>query len=154
ICWQGPCAIPFDKMVDGEDLLEKSKIEGSMMLHFIIEKFHQPLFVGVALQRLFSSLVKDVLVENFGVHTQKLKREGDDIFYENRKLSISIATQSPVSTLIHFAANISNEGTPVKTSSLQDFNISPKEFSDILAKRFIEEINGIEMATMKVKWVR
>ena len=40
ICWQGPCAIPFDKMVDGEDLLEKSKIEGSMMLHFIIEKFH------------------------------------------------------------------------------------------------------------------
>jgi len=84
----------------------------------------------------------------------KLNRDGDDIYFNEKKLSISVATQSPTSTLIHFAVNISNEGTPVPTCSLQDFNMAPEAFSGRVMEKFCAEVEGITQATQKVHWVK
>ena len=83
-----------------------------------------------------------------------LSREGDDIYWEGKKLSISVATKSPTSTLIHFAVNISNEGTPVPTCSLQDFKIAPEIFSKRVMEALCTEVQGMIEATQKVHWVR
>jgi hypothetical protein len=155
VAWQGPCNIPFSHMVDGEDLLAMAKIEGNEMLHFIIEVFDRGLFSGVVLQRLFASIVRDYLQKAASSLLQEqgkvLDRFGDDIFLDDHKLSISIATKSPVSVMIHFAMNITNEGTPVKTLSLQDLMLDPKnvanELMSILAKEYFEIVE----ATQKVR---
>src|SRR5688572_14893236 len=94
--WVAPCSVDFEHMVDGEDLLAESKIEGSKMVHFIVEKFDTSLFAAVSLQRLFASITMDWLKawapkKDLAV---KLTRRGDDIFLDGKKLSISIATQS------------------------------------------------------------
>lgn len=155
VAWVGPCDIPNDKMVDGEDLLLNAEIRGSLMLHFIIEKFDISLFAGVGLQRLFASLALDLIKNTSSMpEANYLFREGDDIYLGEKKLSISIATVSPTSTLIHFALNISNEGTPVKTLSLEDLNLEPKDFAEALMDKFITEVQGITEATQKVKWVK
>jgi hypothetical protein len=156
VSWVGPCSVSFDHMVDGEDLLAQAKIQGSKMLHFIVEKFEISLFCGVSLQRLFASMALDLIFEMADEKTRlkSLNRSGDDIYYDDAKLSISIATQSPVSTLIHFALNVSNFGTPVKTCSLEDFQIEPKEFADTLMHRFANEVRDMINASHKVKWVR
>jgi len=152
ISFIGPCDIPFSNMVDGEDFLARSEIRGGLMLHFIIEEFGKTLELAVTRQRLLAAIVKDELSR--ACHEKGFSREGDDIYVDGGKLSISIATVSPVSALIHFALNITNENTPVKTSCLNDLEIGPKIFSDEVACKFLGEISSIGDACCKVHWVK
>jgi uncharacterized protein len=156
VAWIGACDVSLEHMVDGEDLLEKASIAGDRMLHFIIEKFDISLFAAVGLQRLMAAIVCAQLtaMTKDKALGQSLFREGDDIFSKNRKLSISIATQSPVSSLIHFAVNVNNKGTPVKTLALEDLGVNPKAFAAEIMARFCAEVDGIHQATQKVRWVK
>ncbi len=147
----GPCNISFDHMVDGEDLLERSEIRGSEMLHFIFEIFDRELVSGIFLQRLLATLISD---EIYQLTQKKLEREGDDLYWEKKKLSISIATSSSISTLVHFAVNISNQGTPVPTCSLEDFKINPRSFGEKILKKISEEYESILVARVKVRPVQ
>ncbi len=156
VAWQGPCNIPFDKMIDGEDLLAKSAICGENMLHFIVELFGASLAQSVAMQRLLASMASDTLQEmnstlRIGAGPNLLRREGDDLFIGERKLSISIATVSPVSALIHFAVNVDNRGTPVPTISLSDLNVAVEPFAKRLLQKFADESESIARATRKVR---
>jgi hypothetical protein len=148
VAWIGACDVSLEHMVDGEDLLENASIRGDKMVHFIVEKFDSTLLAAVALQRLLASIVKDVLGES------RMIRDGDDLFLDGKKLSISIATQSPVSSLIHFAVNVTNAGTPVPTLSLEDLKVEPREFANEVMKRFVDEVASIREATQKVRWVK
>lgn len=146
--WVGPCDIPDEHMLDGEDLVAGEEIRGGKMLHFIVEKFGQNLFSGVSLQRILASIAKNLLEE---ITAEKIQREGDDLYWNEGKLSISIATQSPVSTLVHFAVNMNNENTPVKTAALDDLGIEPIKFAKELMERFAKEAASIQVATEKVR---
>jgi uncharacterized protein len=156
VSWVGPCNVSFEHMVDGEDFLAGSEIRGDKMVHFIVEKFNVNLFSGVALQRLMASIVIDYLREKSSVKNivNHLRREGDDIYFEKQKLSISIATVSPTSTLVHFAVNVVNDGTPVSTLCLAELNIEPSRFAKDICERFAHECTNIESATQKVHWVK
>ncbi|MES2854826.1 MAG: DUF366 family protein [Bdellovibrionota bacterium] len=156
VSWIGSCSIPNEHMVDGEDLLAGETIAGDKMVHFIIEKFNTPLVAAVALQRLFASICMDIVREfvNDPVEAAEFRREGDDIFFGPGKLSISIATVTPVSSVIHFAVNITNDGTPVRTAALSDIDMPGEEFARKAMKKFADEISSIDSATTKVRWVR
>ena len=149
VAWVGPCDVSNEHMVDGEDLVQGARIAGSQMLHFIVEKFDVSLFAAVALQRLFAGIVKDQLQKS----AAELVRDGDDIYLGDRKLSISIATQSPTHCLIHFAVNVSNEGTPVKTLALQDLGVDAKALALAVMQAFCSEVDSIHTATRKVRSV-
>lgn len=153
VSWIGPCKISFEHMVDGEDLLAESPIEGDEMLHFIVEVFDRDLFSGVALQRLFASMIRDYLQAEAktALHGRQLERDGDDIFMGEKKLNISIATKSPVSTMIHLAMNITNKGTPVETCSLEDFKLDPEKVANDVMTKFQREFESILKATQKVR---
>ncbi len=173
ICWRGPCDIPKDKIVDGQDLLEGSKIYSEDMLHFIIEIFDAKLIEMVLMQRLFCEIVKDQVFK-LCAGDINLERLGDDLYLkmnpkdkakpvknQDLKLNISIATVSPISGLIHFGINISSQNTPVKTLSLQDLaiknkgcDLAPKEWGLCLMARLQEEWLDSRRATQKVKWVK
>lgn len=150
VSWVGPCEISFAHMMDGEDLREKSPICGSKMLHLVFEIFDASLIAGVCLQRLTADLARALIAEKT---KQKflLTRKGDDLYDGQKKLSISIAIKSVNSVLIHFAMNISNEGTPVETCCLQDFSLSEKDFAIDLMKKISEEWISIREATWKVR---
>ena len=82
----------------------------------------------------------------------KIERRGDDLYVENRKLNISIATCSANSILLHFGINVTNEGTPVETSALSDFGIQDaSKFSELLLHRILKEVQSQIRATQKVK---
>lgn len=156
VAFEGPCDVSFEHMIDGEDLLARSSIASARMAHFIVEKFHAPLLAGVALQRLLASHCLDLVRETASpeVPRERLRRDGDDVFWDDRKFSVSIATASPVSCLIHFAVNVTNEGTPVKTCSLADFGLIAKPFAESLMARFAREAASMEEATCKVRWAK
>lgn len=154
VAWVGPCDVTLDHMVDLEDKIQKAKICGDQMLHFIVEVFGQNLICGVALQRLLASHVHTEIMNSCSdLGFKNFIREGDDLYLiQNKKklkLSISIAGQSAVSTMIHLALNIKNSGTPVPTVSLQDLKISEKKIADSVMKSFSKEFQSVVQASQK-----
>ncbi|MDX1386448.1 MAG: DUF366 family protein, partial [bacterium] len=105
----------------------------------------------VLLQRLWEASLHELLMEK-GV--DRGQRKGDDLYWGEKKLNISIATSSPVSTLIHLALNVETEGTPVPTIGLADWDLEPVAFGKALLERFQGEYEGMRRATWKVRPVK
>ncbi len=146
----GPVKVDLSEMVDIEDVINDEPISSDKMLNFIIEDFEIGLYHMVAVQRLFICIIKEVL-EEYGI---AVKRSGDDLFYEERKLSVSIATKSITSSLIHTALNIVKTGAPVKISCLEEMGISDiKGFALKILEKFTSEIKDMNFAKSKVRGV-
>lgn len=146
VSFAGACNIPEKNMADLEDVLAHNEIRSSKMLHFIVEIFGRDSIFGPALQSVFMSEIQNELL----IHGAKVIKTGDDLFVGDGKLSIAIATVSPVSVLMHMALNISNQGTPVKTSSLEDLNVDHVKLAEAVLKRFRDEYGRIVLAACKV----
>jgi hypothetical protein len=144
----GPCKIPAKNIVDIEDLRNGKTIAGPLMLHFIIELFEMDLEKAVLHQRLFAAIVKSIMEKDIGY---PLKRNGDDLYDGPAKLSISVATLTPISSKIHFALNIISKGTPVKTKGLKDYKISPEQIAHEIMGCFVREIIDIKNTRCKVR---
>jgi hypothetical protein len=152
VAWRGSCDVTSELMIDGEDLIEGSEIASDEMLHFIVEVFDRELATGVLLQRIFAAISKDIL-QNLSpiLVNDRMLRDGDDLFWGDRKLSISIASRSAVSTMMHFALNITNNGTPVRTCCLGDLQVEPLHFAGLLMDAFTKEWQSVLKATRKVR---
>jgi hypothetical protein len=78
-------------------------------------------------------------------------RGGNDLYEDGAKLSVSIATATPVSTLLHFGINISSQGTPVRTKGLEDYSIEPVSFAKAVLESFRDELKTVDEARAKVR---
>lgn len=140
-------------LVDLEDLKAGAFIYSELMLHFIVEHFELDLEKAIFKQRMLMVLIKEALRRESIQLT--MDRRGDDLYIDNRKLSVSIATLSPVSSLIHVGLNIYTENTPVPTyglSELIDVSVVPI-FAQRVMSSYIEELSDIELARCKVRGV-
>jgi uncharacterized protein len=145
----GGCDVKPEFMKDMEDLLNNNAIRSRRMLNFIIEIFKNDIFSSVLLQHLFVSIIQEEICKKIG--KKMIERKGDDLFYEGRKLSVSIATVSPISSLIHLGLNITSEDTPVLTSNLSELSIDPVELSEAILGAFFEEYKIIKNSMFKVR---
>lgn len=151
VAFIGECEVKLTEMVDIEDVINNEPIYSKSMLSFITEQFNVNLVEGVLRQRLLICIIKELLEER-GVF---VVRNGDDLMINGRKLSVSIATKSTTSILIHTGLNIISEGAPVKASGLtSELAISDiKEFALEVMKRYSEELQDIVLASTKVRGV-
>jgi hypothetical protein len=159
ITWIGPVNITPDNLKDFADV--GLEIKSNYMVNFICEFFDQQppnMRIAYLRQRLLVMIFREILTE-YGVQTE---REGDDIFVDNRKLSISIASISLSSAKIHFALNLEDKGTPddVETIGLFDILVDNEhvfsdenllELIDKTVSRFIDELETIENDISKTK---
>ncbi len=152
IAFCGKCDVKLKEMVDLEDLKAGKSIYSESMLHFIVEHHDTDLEKAILRQLILTTIVKDIINELNGADV--VKRIGSDLFEQDAKLSISIATVTPISSLVHFGVNIISENTPVKTKGLKDYGIDPTQFANLVMERYIKEQKGIISAQHKVKWVR
>lgn len=151
VAFIGRCAVAPERMVDLADLKEGKRIFSESMLHFIGEFFDTDLTRTILLQHLLVSLAQQEIT--IRVKTPTLIRAGNDLYEGDSKLSISVATASPVSTLLHFGINISSRNTPVKTKGLTDYGLDPGAFARSLLETFKHEIEGVAVARSKVRAV-
>jgi len=151
VAFVGECEVKLTEMVDIEDVINNEPIYSKSMLSFITEQFNVNLVEGVFRQRLLICIIKELLEER-GIF---VVRNGDDLMIHNKKLSVSIATKSITSVLIHTGLNIESEGAPVAASGLtSELGIKDiKEFALEVMKRYSEEIKDIELASTKVRGV-
>jgi len=155
--FRGPAAVK-DHLVDIEDRLADDFIKSKDMWHFIIEIPGASLTETVLWQRLFITKCIEWIENEYGDRIQ-IYRKGDDIMLHARpvpkKLSVSIATLSRFSGLIHAGINIEvGEGCPVPATGLK-YLVGDKflEFASDVSTKFVEEYEDILNATYKVSEV-
>ena len=146
----GECEVAVSDLVDIADVKDNAPIYSENMLHFIAEFFYGDLEMVILKQRLLMVIIKDEISLLSGV---SLVREGDDIYEGKAKLSVSIATSSPVSFMIHAGVNISSENTPVETKGLYDYGIDESKFAETILDSFAREMAGVKSARCKVRGV-
>jgi len=159
----GPAEVK-EHLVDCEDRQIGDFISSKRMMHFIIE-----IFGGVSLremvlwQRLFIVQITDFLREMLPKKGISVGRDGDDIFVDGEKFSVSIATLSPVSGLVHVGLNIEvGDNCPVKAIGFNEVaghiitnSISfERKTAFVLMQWFVTEFESIQKACYKVKGVQ
>ena len=151
VAFVGECEVKLTEMVDIEDVINNEPIYSKSMLSFISEQFNVGLVEGVFRQRLLICIIKEAL-EKRGY---KITRSGDDLFFDDKKLTVSIATKSVNSVLIHTGININSAGAPVKASGLvSELGLSDiKYFAREIMDMYSQEIDDIILASTKVRGV-
>src|SRR5262249_42713346 len=81
------------------------------------------------------------------------RRDGDDLYYDGRKLTVSIAAPSSASSLIHLGINVDPAGAPVPAVGLAELGIRPRGLLQDLLTRYANELATAAHATTKVKTV-
>lgn len=155
VAFVGPCRVELSEMVDLEDVKAEAPIYSPLMVHCIAEFFHTDLELAVYRQRLLIVTAKELLEASTG---QRVERQGDDLYLTRSdgtrgKLSVSIATASPTSTLIHTGFNIETEGTPIPTAGLAELGLDIDTFAGELLRRYASEVEDIWQARCKVRAV-
>ncbi len=151
VAFCGECDVKLNEMVDIEDVINNEPIYSKYMLSFITEQFNIDLVEGVFRQRLLMCIIKECL-ENRGFI---IKRNGDDLFYNGKKLTVSIATKSLTSVLIHTGINILSEDAPIEVSGLKsELGISDiNELANEIMQKYSDELEDIVLASTKVRGV-
>jgi hypothetical protein len=152
VIFHGPMDVTLNNMKDFEDEKAGKTIKGDDLIHIIVERFDSPASMRLAyyMQRLLIVSVRDVL----GKHGIKTSRNGDDLFIDDKKLTVSIASAGVASEKIHCGINITTQGTPseIRTAALLELGINDwKALAKEIAENFIREIEYIEGDIVKTK---
>jgi hypothetical protein len=152
VIFHGPMDVTSDNMKDLEDKKSGKTIQGDDLIHIIVERFDSPASIRLAyyMQRLLIVCIRDVLMRQ-GIQTTRF---GDDLFIDDRKLTVSIATAGVTSEKIHCGININTEGTPVevRTAALSELGIIDwKPLAQEIAETYINEMEDIEGDIVKTR---
>jgi len=160
VAFVGEMYVTPTHMVDVEDVIANDFIYSPSAVNFIIELFDISLESTILYQRAFMQIIQTTL-NTFKMYSPipyAVSLDGDDIFISHSgkpdgKLSVSIATVSQVSGLIHTGLNISlNQKVPVLAACLGDlFNKEVQtDLINIIISTFVEYVDDIKRCKYKV----
>lgn len=159
VAFDSPTIVEADHMIDLEDIITKDFIYSDMMVNFIYEIPTTNLWGGVAFQRLYNSIIGNILADTI---KEQVEVDGDDIFirkeFTNKgiiitrgKSSVSIVTEKQGAILGHTGINIyAGEKAPAFAYST---NMSAEQshiFKQKCVEAFYQTAHSIFVATTKV----
>ncbi|MEM2991272.1 MAG: DUF366 family protein [Halobacteria archaeon] len=151
VVFRGGMNVARDQMRDLKDKRELREIKGENLIHFIVEVIDPSADLRLAYyaQRLLLCIAKDKL-EEFGV---KAAREGGDLYFNGRKLSVSIANSNLNGYKIHLGINITSKQAPEGAIGLREIHkkIKAMEIARSIAKQFAIECEDIERDIAKTR---
>ncbi len=152
VVFRGRMEVSKENMKDLKDIKReeniKIPIKSEDAINFVVEHFDAVDLKTIYLrQRLLVFIAKEV-IESYNI---KLKRDGDDLYFEDKKLSVCIACKGVASAKIHLGINVKSKGAEhVKIIGLEDLGI--KNIEDVMKKiaiNYAKEIDKIEMDLRK-----
>ncbi|AIJ05940.1 hypothetical protein JH146_1097 [Methanocaldococcus bathoardescens] len=147
VVFRGKMEVSAKNMKDLKDIKREKEIKVPIKsedaINFVVEHFDAIDLKTIYLrQRLLVFIAKEV-IESYNV---KLKRDGDDLYFEDKKLSVCIACKGTVSAKIHLGINVKSKGAEhVKIVGLEDLGV--KNVDEVMRKiaiKYAEEIDKIE----------
>lgn len=143
----GPCLVANEHLVDLDDARAGTFIRAASMAHVIVEHPGCPLAQGVLRQRLLVCILEEV------VGLRRLRRDGDDLYHEGRKLTVSIAAPYARGSVIHLGINLDPTGAPVPAIGLALLQLDATSVLTDLLDRYGHELTTIAHAERKVRTV-
>ncbi len=130
VAFVGPMKVQHENMIDirywgGK---KKGEIFSEKMLHFIVEHFDPDTEKAILKQYMLLTILEEKLENRLDKHI--IIRWKDDLFDEDKKLTVSAVTNTLVSTKIHLGINVSEKNLPTKTRSLEYYNIDPFDLAE------------------------
>ncbi|MHC5080942.1 MAG: DUF366 family protein, partial [Planctomycetota bacterium] len=125
-------------------------IRSDRMVHVVVEHFGPDLDGAILRSHLLAALAFEQLVEAGGA---SLERRGNDLYWDERKLSVCVATVTPVSIKMHFGVNVTCGGAPVPAAGLADLGIDPETFARGLLDAYAAAMQGVAKNRSKVRGV-
>ncbi|MEM2925028.1 MAG: DUF366 family protein [Methanocellales archaeon] len=151
VVFRGGMNVAREQMRDLKDKREGREIKGENLIHFIVEVIdpNADLRLAYYAQRLLLCITKDKLME-FGV---KVAREGGDLYFNGKKLSVSIANSNLNGYKIHLGLNITSKQAPEGAIGLREIDrrIKPMEIARAIANQFAVECEDIERDIAKTR---
>ncbi|MEO2117994.1 MAG: DUF366 family protein [Methanocaldococcus sp.] len=147
VVFRGRMEVSKENMKDLKDIKReeniKIPIKSEDAINFVVEHFDAIDLKTIYLrQRLLVFIAKEV-IESYNI---KLKRDGDDLYFEDKKLSVCIACKGTVSAKIHLGINVKSKGAEhVKIIGLEDLGV--KDIDEVMkdiAINYAKEIDKIE----------
>lgn len=145
----GPCDVPTANLVDLDDARAGAFIRAAAMAHVIVEHPACALDLAVLRQRILVALLGELLAGRGKV----VRRDGDDLYYDDRKLTVSIAAPSSASSLIHLGINVDPAGAPVPAVGLSEMGIETRGLLNDLLSSYAAELTSAAHAATKVRTV-
>ncbi len=160
LIFRGGMKLSPEEMVDIKDIireahLNKILISSDDSLHFIIEEFDtQPPNMEMEYYRL--QVLTQIVIEVLKDKGIDIIRKGTDMYVNNRKLNVAIATISVSSSKIHLGINIASTGFPshVEAIGLLELGIKEEELEKIamvIAQHYSHEITKIKEDVSKTR---
>ncbi|HEU4928226.1 MAG TPA: DUF366 family protein [Candidatus Krumholzibacteria bacterium] len=144
----GPCRVPTENLADLDDARAGTFIEAASMAHVIAEHACE-LPVAVLRQRILVALLGELL----RARGKRMRRDGDDLYYDDRKLTVSIAAPAAATCVIHLGINVDPAGAPVPAVGLTEMRLDEREILLDLLTRYQRELDGMAYAATKVRTV-
>ncbi len=148
--------VPTSHMVDMEDVIADDFIYSPLAVNIICEIFN----IGIETAVLYQRLLMRCLFDSLQPYIPLLILSGDDLFVADdsimKKLSVSIATVSPVSGLIHCGLNIKQPAISIPTVGLEEL-LETNDLKEIVhviegaLRTFKHEVESIKSAAVKVR---
>ncbi len=149
VAFVGACDVRTNNLVDLADKRAGATIAAARMLHFIVEHFGLALAEAIWRQRVLAAVVMEELLKR--APGAPLRREGDDLYVGEGKLTVSIATLAPTSALIHFGVNVDGTGAPVEVFDLRRLGVDAEELATAVMSRYVDEVQSFVEALSKVR---
>ncbi|NIT36596.1 MAG: DUF366 family protein [candidate division Zixibacteria bacterium] len=151
VAFIGPCEVRGEDLVDLADRQAGAEIVAARMLHFIVEHFGLALGEVIWRQRVLAAIVFEEVLRR--APAAALRREGDDVYVGDGKLTVSVATVSPTSALVHLGVNVDGSGAPVPVCDLRTLGVDAAEFALAVIERYAAEVESFVNALGKVRGV-
>lgn len=151
VAFMGPAEVR-EHLVDMADRKRRQYIRSSLMLHFIYEYFDLDLEKTILREMLLIGLISQEI--NKISKRYVVEQRGNDLYVKGRKLSVAIATLTPVSCMFHIGLNIADSCAPVKVIGLNELSISPRPFAEKILRLYNLTLEAVKVARAKVRGVQ
>lgn len=163
VAFIGNCDVSLKEVVDLElARTGKRLFSCPKMLHFIAEHFETDMEKAILRSYLLLDIVKDLINEK--VEKNVIKRVGTELFENDSRIGFSLASSSPVSSLIYVGVALvpAEEG---KGRGLEDFlsqrrekgenqtSFDPAAFASEVMERYTKESERIFQLRCRTRWV-
>jgi hypothetical protein len=141
--------VETEDLIDRDDAKKGGFIEAASMAHVIVEHLGCTLQAAVLRQRLLVCILGEELRER-GI---PVTRDGDDLYVDGRKMTVSIAAPSRGACLIHLGINVDPAGAPVPAIGLDELGVPPREILEKILDKYQKELATTAHAEIKVRSV-
>ncbi|MCD6097601.1 DUF366 family protein [bacterium] len=153
VAFHGRCNIPEQDFMDLRKRKKGPGLYAKDMLHFVAEQF-QPYLEMAVLRQYLLVLIAEEKLEHRVSPNLKIIRWHDDLFLNNRKLTVTAVAKTPVSTKIHLGINIDPTGATQPAVGLTELGVDPFDLAEAIVDQYKLEMREVREKVWSIREIK